>query len=73
MISFLTELIVRLVSFFSFFFFFFLVRIKVRGRLVRSIIQFMHLISVHFWTYNFSGVSLQKASELFPFLTGLFL
>ena len=28
-----------------------LVRMKVRGHLVMSIIQFMHLISVHFWTY----------------------
>ena len=28
-----------------------LVRIKVRGHLVMSIIQFMNLISVHFWTY----------------------
>ena len=27
-----------------------LVRIKVRGHLVMSIIQFMNLISVHFWT-----------------------
>ena len=28
-----------------------LVKIKVRGHLVMSIIQFMNLISVHFWTY----------------------
>ena len=28
-----------------------LVRIKVRGYLAVSIIQFMNLISVHFWTY----------------------
>ena len=28
-----------------------LVRIKVTGHLVMSIIQFMNLISVHFWTY----------------------
>ena len=28
-----------------------LVRVKVRGHLVMSIIQFMNLISVHFWTY----------------------
>ena len=28
-----------------------LVRIKVRGHLVVSIIQLMNLISVHFWTY----------------------
>ena len=28
-----------------------LVRIKVRGHLVMSIIQFMNLINVHFWTY----------------------
>ena len=28
-----------------------LVRIKVRGHLVMSIIQFMNLISLHFWTY----------------------
>ena len=27
------------------------VRIEVRGHLVMSIIQFMHLIRVHFWTY----------------------
>ena len=31
------------------------VRIKVRGHLVMSIMQFVNLISVHFWTYlNFS-------------------
>ena len=29
-----------------------LVRIKVRGHLVMSIIQFMNLISVHFWTHS---------------------
>ena len=28
-----------------------LVRSKVEGHLVMSVIQFMHLISVHFWTY----------------------
>ena len=28
-----------------------LVRIKVRGHLVMSIIQNMNIISVHFWTY----------------------
>ena len=28
-----------------------LVRIKVRGHLVMSIIQFLNFISVHFWTY----------------------
>ena len=28
-----------------------LVRIKVTGHLAMSIIQFMNLISVHFWTY----------------------
>ena len=32
----------------------FLAIIKVRGHLVMSIIQFMNLISVHFWTYNTS-------------------
>ena len=31
-----------------------LVRIKVRRHLVISIIQFMNLISVHFWTYLFT-------------------
>ena len=31
-----------------------LIRIKVRGHLVMSIIQFMSLISVPFWTFNIS-------------------
>ena len=35
-----------------------LVRIKVRGHLVMSIIQFMNLTSMHFWTYlNFPAVA----------------
>ena len=29
-----------------------LVRIKVKGHFVMSTIQFMNLISVHFWTYS---------------------
>ena len=36
---------------------FVLVRIKVRGHLVMSIIQFMNLISVHLWTYLRTGES----------------
>ena len=37
-----------------------LVRNKVRGHFVMSIIQFMRLISVHFWTYLRSYISTEK-------------
>ena len=37
-----------------------LVRIKVRGHLVMSIIQFMNLISVHLWTYLRTGDDRRK-------------
>ena len=49
-----------------------LVRIKVRGHLATSIIQFMNLTSVHFWTYlNFpaianSGKFPSQMERLFP-------
>ena len=45
-----------------------LVRVKVRGHLVMSIIHFMNLISVHFWTYPFvlvKGSPLDNANPEF--------
>ena len=50
-----------------------LVRIKVRGHLVMSIIQFMNLISVHFWTRRLRP-SEQISTEMkrsFPLNTAL--
>ena len=41
-----------------------LVKIMVRGHLVMSIIQFINLISVHFWTYLMNLVNHDKVKDI---------